>query len=311
MNSERIVFLGTPDISAYLLEGMVKAGFNIVGVITREDKPKGRKGIPTPSPVGAMALKLGLPLHKPHKLNLDYSILDEWKPDLLLTFAYGQIISTKVLSYSKYKPLNLHASLLPKYRGAAPLQYALRNGDKETGISLMEMVKEMDAGDVYAVEKLPIDKDDNYTSLCEKIQKLALEMAIKDLPLYFENKLTPVKQDPAQVTFCPSIKKEQEHLILDQTPEGFANEVRALSYTPGGYLLRKDNTILKIYKAEPYSADIKGEPGQILLARKNDIILQLTKGQVRLLILQKPGKKMMKALDFNNGTHDFEGEILH
>ena len=128
--NERIVFLGTPSMSAYVLEGMINAGFNIVAVISQEDKEVGRKKVLTPSKVSEVALKYGIPLYRPHKLNKEYDFLVDLKPDLLLTFAYGQIISTKVLALSRFKPLNLHASLLPKYRGAAPLQYALRNGEK-------------------------------------------------------------------------------------------------------------------------------------------------------------------------------------
>ncbi len=309
MENKRIVFLGTPSMSAFVLKGLVEAGFNIVGVITREDKPQGRKMELKPSCVGEMASSLGLKVFKPHKLNKEYSFLDDLKPDLLLTFAYGQIISETVLAYSKLKPLNLHGSLLPKYRGAAPIQYALKNGEKETGISLMEMVKAMDAGDVFATKKIEISPDDNYTTLCEKMQKTALEVAVEYLPLYFEGKLNGVKQDESLVTFCPSIKKEEEHLNLDQTPDEFVNQVRALAMTPGGYLMFKDE-ILKIYKAEKYSTEANKPIGTIVKAAKKEIVLQLTKGQVKLDLLQRPGKKVLSAVDFNNGVHDFEGVIL-
>lgn len=310
ISDKRIVFLGTPEISAYLLEGMVKAGFNIVGVITREDKPQGRKMEMKPSKVGEMAAKLGLPVFKPHKLNKEYQFLDDLKPDLLLTFAYGQIISETVLAYSKYRPLNLHASLLPKYRGAAPIQYALRNGEKETGISLMQMVKEMDAGDVFAVERVKIEPEDNYTSLCQKIQELALNMAVKYLPLFFADKLLGQQQDSTKVTFCPSIKKEEEHLDLNQNPVGFVNQVRSLSLTPGGYLLNSDGTPFKIYQAKMESLDTCGQAGQIIKAQKNDLLLQVRGGIVRLENVQKPGKRAMSAVDFNNGSHGFEGTVL-
>ncbi|MBP3713045.1 MAG: methionyl-tRNA formyltransferase [Bacilli bacterium] len=311
MIDKKIIFLGTPDMSAYVLQGMVKAGFNIVGVITQEDKPRGRKKILSPSPVAIKGEELGLKVYKPHRLNKDFDFIKELEPDLLLTFAYGQIISTEVLSLSKYPPLNLHASILPKYRGAAPIQYALKNGDKETGVSLMEMVKEMDAGDVFACEKLDILKEDNYSSLCEKIQELSLNMAIKYLPLFFENKLERVCQDPFKVTFCPSIKKEEEHLDLNLSNEDFINVVRSLSFTPGGYLINtKDESIIKIYACSNYSSAIEGEVGQIIKASKKDLILQLKNGQIKIDLIQKPGKKMMSATDFNNGNRDFEGTIL-
>ncbi len=296
-------------MSAYLLDGMVKNGFHIVGVITQEDKPSGRKMLLTPSPVAKKAAELSIPCYKPHRLNKDFDFLYDLKPDLLLTFAYGQIISETILGLSKFKPLNFHGSLLPKYRGAAPLQYALYNGETETGISLMEMVKAMDAGDVYAVEKIPLSPEDNYSSLCVKTQELALKMAVQYLPLYFEGKLTGVKQDESKVTFCPSIKKEQEHLALTD-PVQFVNHVRALADVPGANLTRADGSLLKIYKASVYSSNVEAPAGTVVLARKKDIVLQLEKGQVRLELLQKPGKKVMSALDFNNGTPNFTGEIL-
>lgn len=307
--NERIVFLGTPEISAICLEGLIKAGRNIVGVVTKEDKEKGRNKVREESPVSQIANQYHIPLHKPHKLNNDYEIVKEWKPDLLLTFAFGQILSETVLSLGKYKPLNLHGSLLPKYRGAAPMQYALLNGDKETGVTLRERVKERDAGDRYGTKVIPLTEKDNYSSLCKKMANAALELAVEKLPLYFEGKLKPVKQDPSLVTFTHRIKKEDEHLSLDCSSEEFVNHVRALSLTPGGYLLL-ENQPIKIYEAEKYNDEKTREAGTIVLAHKKDIILQLTKGQVRLTLLQRPGKKRRSAQDFNNGVRDFQGKVL-
>jgi methionyl-tRNA formyltransferase len=289
---------------------MVKAGFNIVGVITREDKPQGRKMELKASPVGQKAAELGLKVFKPHKLNKEYEFLNDLKPDVLITFAYGQIISETVLAYSKLPPINFHASLLPKYRGAAPIQYALRNGEKETGISLMRMVKEMDAGEVYAVDKIAIDPNDNYSSMCLKLEELALQMALKYLPSYFKGELKGQAQDASQVTFCPSIKKEEEHLILNQSPEAFVNQVRSLADIPGGYLLMPDQSILKIYKAQVHSTEAAAPIGTVISAKKNEILLQVQGGLVELTALQKPGKRVMSALDFNNGTHNFEKTVL-
>lgn len=307
--NERIVFLGTPELSAVCLEGLVKAGRNIVGVVTKEDKVQGRNKKREESPVAKRAEKYHLPLHKPHKLNQDYEIVKEWKPDLLLTFAYGQILSETILSLGRYKPLNLHGSLLPKYRGAAPRQYALLNGDKETGVTLREMVKERDAGDRYGSKAIPLEEKDNYTTLCNKMANAALELALEKLPLYFEGKIVPVKQDVSKVTFTHRIKKEDEHLSLDFTPEEFVNHVRALARTPGAYLLLDDQP-LKIYEASKYSEDVTAEKGTVVTAHKKEIILQLEKGQVSLSLLQRPGKKIRSAQDFNNGVHGFQGKVL-
>ena len=309
MIEKRIVFLGTPEISADLLKGMVEQGFHIVGVVTKEDKVRGRNNKMEESPVAKMARELNIPVHKPHRLNKDFDFIKALEPDLLLTFAYGQLISDEVLALSKEKPLNVHASLLPKYRGAAPIQYALRDGEEKTGVSLMEMVHEMDAGDVYAVKELTINMEDNYTSLASRLSKLALSLVTESLPLYFEHQLVSVKQDPTKVTFCPSIKKEEEHLNLSLAPQNFVNQVRSLSLTPGGYLLEGEQ-ILKVYQARVYSDEVSAEKGTIVLAKKKQIILQLENGQVALEMLQRPGKKIMSAQDFNNGVRNFEGTIL-
>jgi methionyl-tRNA formyltransferase len=310
MTDKRIVFLGTPSFAATLLEGLVKAGFPIVGVVTKEDKVRGRDNRIEASPVAQKAVELNIPVHKPHRLNKDFQFLIDKKPDLLLTFAYGQLISDAILAIPAFKPLNLHGSLLPKYRGAAPIQYALRNGDTETGVSLMEMVHEMDAGDVYAVEKTPIAPQDDFTTLSEKIAQTALNLCIHSLPDFFDGKLTPVRQDPALVSFCPSLKKEEEHLNLDATPEAFVNQVRSLALTPGGYLLWNEE-ILKVYQAEAYSAAILAPSGTILEATKGTVLLQLSHGQVKLLSLQRQGKKRLCAADFTNGVRNLTAAVLH
>lgn len=307
MDKHSIAFLGTPEISATLLKGLVESGFSIQLVVTKEDKVRGRNNRIEESPVAKMAHSLSLPCYKPHRLNKEHDFLLDGV-DLLLTFAYGQILSPEVLSLSRYKPLNLHASLLPLYRGAAPIQYAIRNGEKKTGITLMEMVKEMDAGDIYAQEELPIEESDDTTSLSRKLATLALEVCNNYLPLYFENRLVPRKQDEGKVSFAPSIKKEEEKLILDQNPDSFVNQVRSLSEEPGGHLLLGEE-ILKIYKAHKVSDETKGEVGKILLAHKNEILLQLKGGIVSLDMLQRPGKKRLTAQQFNNGL-SLEGKVL-
>ncbi len=307
--NERIIFLGTPKLAADCLKGLVEGGMNIVGVVTKEDKVRGRHNQIEESDVAKMAKELSIPCYKPHKLNDDHDFLYELKPDLLLTFAYGQLINDEILSLGTYKPLNLHGSILPKYRGAAPMQYALRNGDKETGVSLMEMVHEMDAGDVYAVKTFPLDISDNYSSLCDKISKCGTELALEALPKYFRNELVPVRQDISKVTFTKRISKEEEHLDINQNVDSFINQVRMLSYTPGGYLLF-NNEMIKVFSVTKANEKKEKENGTIVLAHKKQILLQLADGQVNIDLLQRPGKKMMSAADFNNGAKNFEGAIL-
>lgn len=305
-----LIYLGTPELSAHCLEKLAQLpDYRIVGVVTQPDKPVGRLKVLTPSPVAVTAARLGLPVYKPQRLNKDYGIIADLQPDLLLTFAYGQIIAEKVLALSRYQALNLHASLLPAYRGAAPLQYALRRGEKETGVSLMAMVKAMDAGAVYARAKIAIAPEDNYTSLSEKIAELGFQVASQYLPEFFAGRLEPQPQDESLVTFAPSIKPEEEHLEIDQSPASFVNQVRSLALTPGGYLWTETGEKLKIYRARCFSDEVSAELGTIVSAHRSDLVLQVAGGQVALELLQRAGKKTLDAASFNNGQK-WEGKVL-
>lgn len=304
----KIVFLGTPDISATLLENMINYGFNIKLVVTQIDKPTGRNKMIEESPVSKIAKKYNIEVIKPIKLNKDYQRIEEIQPDLLLTYAYGQIISTKVLSLSKFKPLNLHASLLPKYRGASPIQTALLSGDKTTGVCLMEMEKGMDTGKIYASEKLKINDDDNYTSLKEKLTDLSFEMIKKYLPLYFDNKLIGIPQKEEEATFTKMIKKEDEHLNIEDNCQDFINKVRALSLKPGAYLFFS-NEIIKIYKATYIDNNKLFENGKLFKYKKR-LALQLRDGIISLDLIQRQGKKMISGIDFLNGFKNIDEAYL-
>jgi methionyl-tRNA formyltransferase len=172
----RIVYFGTPSMSAKVLERLFSTGYNVVGLVAREDKPIGRKGIIVPVPTKLVALSRGIAIHQPHCLREDYAPIKDMKPDILLTFAYGQIIPKAVLDMPRFYPLNLHGSILPKYRGASPIQSAILNGDTVTGVSLMEMVEAMDAGKVFAIDKMEITPDDDYLSLSEKMADVAFKV---------------------------------------------------------------------------------------------------------------------------------------
>ena len=306
----KIVFLGTPDISAKLLKGLVDFGFNIPLVITQPDKKTGRNQKLEESEVSKMCKVLSLNVFKPVKLNRDYQVLLDINPDLLLTFAYGQILSTSVLNISKYKPLNLHASLLPKYRGASPIQTALLNGDKKTGITLMEMEKGMDTGKIYYQEQLDILLDDNYTSLKDRLTTLAIDVACNKLPLFFEDKLNPILQDDDKASYTTLIKKEDEHLSFDDNCFKFINKVRALSFTPGAFLNISDNEIIKIYQASFISNEKLTDVGSLIKYQKK-LALQLSDGLISLDLLQKSGKKMTRGIDFLNGIKDINSFKLY
>lgn len=297
----RIVYLGTPELSAQLLERLLLEGYRIVGVVTQPDAPKGRGGKKSPSPVGEVALKYNIPLHRPMKLNKDFSFIEDLKPDLLLTYAYGQILSSKVLSLSsRFPPLNVHASLLPKLRGASPIQTALMEGDDKTGVCLMEMVKAMDAGRIFAKDEIEIPKEMNFTELEERISQCAIDLALSKLPLYFEGKLAGEPQEESQATFCHYITKEDMELDLSYSPKKFIDMARAFSLKPGAFLRIKDGEPLKVLQAKDYHGD-GARYGIIKALDKHTLVLGLRDGNVELTLVQKPGKKPCDGASFING----------
>lgn len=309
----KIVFMGTPEIASYILEGLIKEGYNIVGVVSQEDKPVGRKGILTPPPVKVVASSNNIPVYQPRKIREDFSFMKEINPDLIITCAYGQIVPQGLLDIPKLGSINVHGSLLPKYRGASPIQQALINGDKVTGVTIMEMIYKMDAGRMYAKKEVEVLENDNYTSLYNKIKCAGLECLLNMLPLHIESKTNNIvvgeEQDENKVSKCSKISKEQEHLSLDYTKEEFVNWVRGLSDTPGGYVLL-DNQVFKILKVKVHSSKVSGQIGEIIQADKNGLIVQLKDGQVSLLEVQKQGKNKMDYKSFVNGNRDLVGKVI-
>lgn len=309
----RIIFMGTPEIGSYILEGLITNGYNIVGVVSQEDKVQGRKGILTPPPVKVVSLKYNIPVFQVKRIKDDFSFVRDLNPDLIITCAYGQIVPQELLDIPNLGCINVHGSLLPKYRGASPIQQALINGDKISGVTIMEMIYKMDAGRMYEKKEVEVLDQDNYTSLYNKIKIAGLDALINMLPEYIEkkknNEVFGEEQDESLVTKCSKISKEDEHLSLNYTKEEFFNWVRGLSEIPGGYVLL-DNQVFKILKCSIHSEDISGRVGQIVQADKNGLILQLKNGQIKLLEVQKQGKNKMDYKSFINGNRDLVGKIV-
>lgn len=303
----RIIYMGTPQMSADILESMIQDGFNIVALIAQEDKPVGRKGLLCDVPTKVVAKNHNVPVYQPHKIRLDYEFVKELKPDLILTMAYGQIIPQGLLDIPKFGCLNLHGSLLPKYRGAAPIQRAIFNGETKTGVTLMEMIDKMDAGKMYAVEECEINEEDNYTSLCKKIVECCKKLVSNKLPEYFEGHLLGVEQDESKVTFAEKIKPEDEKLDTQKSSKEFINNIRALSETPGAFVLINDKK-LKIFKARKVNDTKSNETGTLLINK--NVLLQLNDGQIELLEVQLEGKKKMDGRSFANGNHQLNLSIV-
>ena len=305
----RLVFMGTPEISAYVFEKMIEAGYNFVALVAQPDHPVGRKGIIEKVPTKVIAEKYNIPVFQPAKIRLDYSFINELKPDLVITLAYGQIVPEEFLNVPRLGCLNLHGSLLPKYRGASPVQTALINNEKVTGVTLMEMVKAMDAGRMYAKKEIAIAEDDNATSLFNKVKIAASELVLEALPLYVNGKLPGEKQNENEVTFCSTIKPEQEKLDLSLSAKEIVGWIRGLSDEPGAYLYLNDLK-LKIYKAKVINDLVDHEIGEIVQADKNGLAFQAKDGQIAILELQKEGKKRMDYRSFINGNQNLLGQKL-
>lgn len=308
MNSTlRIIYMGTPALSSSILEGLINNGYNIVGLICQEDKPVGRKGLIEAVPTKKIALKYQIPVFQPHRIRIDYEFVKELKPDLIITCAYGQILPQGLLDIPRLGAINVHGSLLEKYRGASPIQQALINGDKTSGVTIMEMIDKMDAGDMMDKEEFTITEDDNYTSLCQKIAESGLKGLLKVIPEIELGKEKRIKQDESKATFCKKITKEEEHLNLNLTNVEVNNWIRALSETPGGYVLL-DEQVFKIYKAE--TVDGHGVVGEIIKADKNGLYIATGQGALSLKIVQKQGKKKMDYKSFINGEKNLLGKIV-
>ena len=297
----KILYMGTPAMSAEVLTALLAADFKVIGLVCQEDKPLGRDKVAEVVPTKAVALAHQIPVFQPHKIRLDFEFAKTLDFDVIVTMAYGQIIPQGLLDLAKVGCVNLHGSLLPKYRGAAPIQRAIMAGEKETGVTLMEMVAAMDAGRMYDKISFPLLPEDNYTSACKKIADAASTIIVKDLLAYANKSLEGEEQKEKDVTIANKIKPEDEHLPLFLSSEGAWNYVRGLSEEPGAYVLLNDKK-LKITKARVENHDVIRAVGEVI-PNKKKLLVQFYDGQLSLDEVQLEGKKKMDAASFLNGAH--------
>ena len=305
----KIVFMGTPNVAAKVFEAMINDGYNFIGLIAQPDRPVGRKGILEPVPTKKVAMKYNIPTFQPLKIRNDYDFLTKLNPDIIITMAYGQIVPQAVLDIPKYGCLNLHGSILPKYRGASPIQTSLINNEKVTGVTLMEMIDKMDAGKMYAFEKVDILESDNSTILFDKIGDAAIKLILEKLPLYIDGELKGEPQIEEEATFCHMIKPEQEKLSFDMSAREIWCWIRALADEPGGYFYL-DNLKLKVFKARVGLNKVNHQVGEIIESSKLGLIIQCKNGELYLDEVQLEGKKRMDYKSFINGNQNLKGKIL-
>lgn len=301
MEKLRIVFMGTPSFSVPILEALIEK-YDVIGVVTQPDKEVGRKRILTPSPVKECALKHNLPLFQPKRIRKEYLDIVALNPDLIVTAAYGQIVGMELLNSPKYRSINVHGSLLPKYRGGAPIQRSILNGDSETGITIMYMEKAMDAGDILNQRAIPILDEDNNETLFEKMSLLGRDLLMETIPLLIEGKITPVKQNEELVTYAYNIEPEDEVLDFTKDARSVFNHIRALSPAPGAYTILNDEKI-KIFSSRLTNLTHSEKPGSIINVSKKGFMIACGNNTVLdILEVQQTGKKRMQARDFVNGA---------
>ncbi|MBP3504641.1 MAG: methionyl-tRNA formyltransferase [Bacilli bacterium] len=296
----KIIFMGTPEFSVPILSALNEK-YEVVAVVTQPDKEVGRHRVLTPSPVKQYAVNHNLPVYQPEHIKEEYDNLISLGADLIVTAAYGQFVGTKLLYSPKYKAINCHASLLPKYRGGAPIHQSIKDGCDYTGVSIMYMEKKMDAGDILNTVKVEILDTDNCGTMFEKLSIAARDLLMETIPLLIEGKINPVKQDESKATFAYNITNEEKVLNFNLPARAVFNHIRAYNPSPIAYFELKGDQI-KVYDSVVADETTSEAPGTILLHRKNRLMIACGEGTViELLTIQPTGKKVMQARDFING----------
>ena len=294
----KIVFMGTPEFSVNVLEGLLEK-HEVVLVVTQPDKLVGRKQTLEYSPVKKCALEHGLNVFQPKKIKDEYQVVLDAKPDIIITAAFGQFIPNVILEYPEYGCINVHGSLLPKYRGGSPIQTAIINGEKETGITVMYMASKMDSGNIIAQRSIPIlDTDDNGT-MFNKLSVLGRDLLMEVLPSIFDKTNPSIPQDETKVTYAYNISHEQQFINWNKTSKEIVNLIRGLAPNPTA-LTSINGTIIKVFKAKEVSIDTKHTPGEVIKLNK-ELLIATADGAVSILELQQSGKNKMDVKSFLNG----------
>ncbi len=300
----RVVFMGTPDFSVPILKRLIEDGYQIVGVVTQPDRPKGRKKELTPPPVKIEALKHNLKVIQPEKLKRpdDLQQVIDLQPDIVVTAAFGQILPKALLDTPKFGCINVHASLLPEYRGGAPIHQAIIDGKKETGITIMYMAEKLDAGDILTQAKVDILEADNVGTLHDKLSVIGSDLLSQTIPKLIEGNLTPIKQSEEKVSFAPNISREKEKIDWQNSGEAIYNQIRGLHPWPVAYTLLH-NQPLKIWWAEKVVNNQHHQPGTIVAIESDGFIVSTGNATyLKVTDLQPSGKKRMKADQFLRGV---------
>ena len=301
MENIKVVFMGTPDFSVPILEGLIE-NYDVVGVVTQPDKEIGRNHELRFSPVKECAIKHNITVLQPVKIRKEYHDILKLKPDIIITCAYGQIIPKELLDYPKHGCINVHASLLPKLRGGAPLHRAIMNGESKTGITIMYMDEHMDTGDMISKEEILIDFTDTVGDIHDKLSFLGRDLLLKTMPDIISNKVKPIKQDDSEATYAPLIKREDELVDFNKKSLEIYNQIRGLNPYPVAYATL-DGKVIKIY-----SATIKDniytskQNGEIVRIYDDGIGISTSDSEIILKEIKPEGKRKMSVKEYLNGV---------
>ena len=297
----RIVFMGTPDFSVNVLQGLIDNYKNdIVGVVSQPDRKVGRHQVLTNTPIKELALKNNIKVVQPEKIRQEYNVVLDMKPDIIITCAYGQIIPKEILDYPKYGCINVHASLLPKLRGGAPIHKAIIDGYDVTGVTIMYMDVGMDTGDMISKVEVPILDSDNLESLHDKLSEAGTKLLLDTLPSIINGTNKREVQNEDEVTYAYNIKREEEHIDFSKTNREVFNLIRGLSPVPCSNAILDDKE-MKVYSSKLCDKKYNGEIGEIVDATKEGIVVLCGNGAITLTEIKPFGKKKMDAFSYVNG----------
>ena len=309
MKDKKVIFMGTPEFSVPILEMLIRET-NVIMVVTQPDALSGRKRELIFSPIKKAALKHNIEVYQPEKIRSEFEYILTKKPDIIVTCAYGQIIPKELLETPKYKAINVHASLLPKLRGGAPIHRAIINGYTETGITIMYMAPGMDDGDIITQKSIPIELTDDVGIIHDKLSILGRDLLLETLPIIFSGKAKRIPQTDG-VTYAYIIKREDEHIDFNRAAIEVYNHIRGLYPFPTGYALLNDE-IIKLCKSKIGGVTNKGVPGEIINIYDEGIGVRTNNEEIIITRLKPSGKNEMSAREYINGKRkeNLMGEIL-
>ena len=296
--------MGTPEFSVPILNMLIE-NYNVVGVVTQPDKLVGRKKVLTPSPIKKVAMANNIPVITPVKIKTEYEEILLLKPDIIVTCAFGQIVPKIVLDYPKYGCINVHASLLPKYRGGAPIQRAIMSGEEQTGVTIMYMNEGLDTGDMISKKEIIINMDDNYETVCKKLMECGTELLKTVLPNILKNKVSREKQDDSKSTYAPIITREDEKIDFNKNVKEIYNKIRALSPIPASYFIL-DGKQVKVYSSRFDKKNINSEVGIITHIYDDGIAISARDGEIIITDIKVEGKTRIKVKEYLNGKNKNE-----